>query len=490
MNLSGDPWIPVIRTTKGYELVSLKKLFEEAAMFADLCVNPPQRVALMRLLLAIAQRSLNGPVDEDDWRQCRDRLTTAAVTYLDQHYGEFELYGPKAFLQGPGLAPTCNASLDKLDFCLSSGNNHTIFDHDAGPNGRNFSPAWQALMLLTFQCFSPGGLIGTTTWNDIGTNSKSEHSPALEGTPLHLFLQDDNLLDTIHLNLIPFNRLGKRAVGVPIWEQPPRGPDDGIANNGTFLGRLAVMPRAVRLEAGLRKFTLANGIKYPKLPEYIDPLLTVFLNKKNEYSYLRINPEKHPWRELQAILALADGEGGRSAIWGNLKTLARDRIVRLWTGGLAADQAKLENTGEWVLTIPVDMVFNSNAMKAYSDGVKAANTASDLLREGIKKYMTEIVKSSARDSQTGITGQAVSQAATWFWHQLDQHHDELSTQALQQDIASWRHLAAETARQAYEAICPHETPRQIEAYVIGRNYLHSTIHVKVINPQQEDKNNE
>ena len=482
MNLSGDPWVPVVGADGKYELVSLKALFNKASSIADLCIDPHQRVALMRFLIALVQRALNGPVDDTGWKNCRSAIPSAATAYLDMHHEKFELYGPSAFLQAPGLKATGNASLDKLDFGLASGNNHTLFDHGASPEGRMQSPAWQALMLITYQNFSPGGLIGTTEWNGKGTNSKSEHAPAIEGSPLHIFLQADNILDTIHMNLVPFARL-KTSEGVPIWEKMPTGPDDCSENNATYLGRMIPMPRAIKLEDSKSRFTLANGLKYPKLPEYIDPLLIVMPNKKNTYSYLRINPDKHPWRELHNILTVAEG-GGRAAMLDNLKNLGPEQTVRIWTGGLAADKAKLENTGEWMLNVPVKIAFGDNIQKTYAQGVELADQSEGLLKESIKKYMAEIVKDSARDSQSGMTGKGVSEVVAYFWHNLDQKHETLLEESEKQDLGKWRELLIDTARNAFISVCSCETPRRIEAFVSGKGYLEATLN-KIINKKKE-----
>ena len=180
MNLTGDPWIPVVFADGRSQLASLVDAFGRGDEILDLVVTPPQRIALTRLLVCIAQAALDGPRDEGEWRTCRERIGPSAVDYLARWRDRFELYGEGAFLQVSNLVATDNATLDKLDFGLAAGNNAALSDHEAGPEGRQQSPAWTALMLLTFQCFSPGGTIGTSTWGEPPRRGPASMHPALK----------------------------------------------------------------------------------------------------------------------------------------------------------------------------------------------------------------------------------------------------------------------------------------------------------------------
>ena len=51
MNLVNDPWIPVMLPDGRSDMVGLTDLFQRADAIRDLAVDPPQRVALMRLLI-------------------------------------------------------------------------------------------------------------------------------------------------------------------------------------------------------------------------------------------------------------------------------------------------------------------------------------------------------------------------------------------------------------------------------------------------------
>ena len=93
MNLVDDPWIPVTTKDGASRSVGLMELFEDAETLADLAVEPAHRIALMRMLIAIAQAALDGPEDDAEWRSCRTRILPATRTYLGKRRGLFNLYG-------------------------------------------------------------------------------------------------------------------------------------------------------------------------------------------------------------------------------------------------------------------------------------------------------------------------------------------------------------------------------------------------------------
>ncbi len=61
MNLGFDLWIPVTYRDGTNRLISLADVFREGDRIADLAVRPHERIALMRLLVCVAQASLGRP---------------------------------------------------------------------------------------------------------------------------------------------------------------------------------------------------------------------------------------------------------------------------------------------------------------------------------------------------------------------------------------------------------------------------------------------
>jgi len=242
MNLATDAWIPIVWSDGKPGIVSLREAFARGEEIRDLVVRPHERIALMRLLICIAQAALDGPADFDDWRVCREHIVPSALTYLDQWRKVFELFGSgQRFLQVANLKKhrgktkgdeggECN-STSKLDMALATGHNATLFDN-AGGSVRTFAPSELALMLLTFQCFSPGGRIGVALWHGRETAGKgsSDHAPCLAGGMLQAFLLGDTLAATLWKNLMTKQKaeefFGKNSWGKPVWEWMPEGLGD------------------------------------------------------------------------------------------------------------------------------------------------------------------------------------------------------------------------------------------------------------------------
>lgn len=476
MNLITDPWIPVVCDNGEALHVGLEQLFRKAAAIRDLSVNPPQRIALMRLLLCITQAALDGPADEADWQACRPRIIPETLAYLSTRHHLFELYGDQPFLQVAALKSSFNAVVDKLDFGLSAGNNATLFDHEATEEGRLPEDAWRVLMLLTYQCFSPGGKIGQTEWagkQTLPSNGTSEHAPCLESSPVHLLIRGKTLLQTIHFNLLSKSQIGllpSSTWGTPIWDAFPQEQTDenAIKTVGTFLGRLVPLSRAIQMEAAQSKMTLVNGLSYPKLPAGREPMLTVVLKgtgANQKIGYVNLNLSRHIWRELGSLLSLrADAfEGGAMALRNLVGHFSEDELVDIWTGGLVADKGKILDTTEWNFTLPVSLLGEA-PLKKYSDGVAVANDGEFTLKKATQSYAKAMKAESGGFSR---------RATNHYWSTLDSNYQELVEIASDQDrdLDGWRKLLYRTLCTAFDLACPHETPRQIQAYAQAKKLL-------------------
>ena len=112
-NLIDEPWI-LVRDTEGeMREVSLMELFEQAPRIRRLANDlPTQDFAILRVLLAILQRSISPTLDDDDdpaevWGRlwAAPELPIAAIReYLDKWHGRFDLFDEeKPFMQVAGL---------------------------------------------------------------------------------------------------------------------------------------------------------------------------------------------------------------------------------------------------------------------------------------------------------------------------------------------------------------------------------------------------
>lgn len=465
MNLVTDRWIPVLDDEGRFRLVSLSTVFSEGDRLADLSVNPCQRISLMRLLVCIVQAALDGPADEVGWRECRNTFAQAALAYLDKWKDRFELFGDHAFLQVRGLTGEDNAICDKLEFSLATGSNPKLYDHAAVPEGRIPVEMEAALRLLVYQIFSPGGLIGSTKWEGVETGRTSEHAPCLDRSMLVTLIKGKTLTETVYDNLLTketIKKLPNCSWGRPSWETAMTR--EALSSGAsTYLGRLVPCPRAIRYTAGKATSLLANAISYPKLPLFREPWATVVLRgkgDKEEAGYVGVALEKQPWREVNAILSLnrADGQGGAFQLE-HLRDLDRDACFDLWTGGLAADKSKILDTGEWSFNFSRAML-DEVPLSRYASGVEWANEGNGFLRMIVKSY-GEYLKV---DPKASFWNDAAQKR---FWSFMDGQEKQLEKYAAsgeEADKSAWLGRIRGAMLKAYEASCPHETPRQIQAY--------------------------
>lgn len=465
MNLVTGDWIPVVFQDNRGERLGLRRLFGEAEDIRDLAATPPQRIALMRLLICIVQAALDGPADRSEWEACRPRIQAKALAYLDAHRHQFELYGDNPFMQVSTLEHTFNATLDKLDFGLSAGNNATLYDHAATAEGRPHDDGWLALMLISYLVFSPGGLIGVTKWNDIVTGKTSEHAPGVECSALHTYVRAGNLLDTLHANLLTKEQI--RAIanlrwGKPTWEIDRRHRDAAELKSSvmTYLGRLLPLTRAVRLERGATSLTLVNGLEYPKFPECREVTATVVERKDGKLTYVPTSLDRHPWRELNALLS----HGTRNGAFALNNLGGSTGTVDIWTGGLAADKGKILDTAEWTFAVPAGMVGNGGTLGKYRKGVELAESAEKILYGAVKTYADAMKLEPA----------PMPKARVAFWSRLDQSCEVLLETANDSSMRfedTWLPLLKKSANLAYAHACPHATPRQIQAFAQARRRL-------------------
>jgi CRISPR system Cascade subunit CasA len=437
MNLVTEAWIPVVRPDGKPDAASLMQVFTEGKQFSDLAVRPHERIALMRLLICIAQAALKGPEDIEAWDNAPDILPLAAKEYLEEWRKSFNLFdSEKPFLQiaklekppkekpvkSPGIETSSGNErgkkkgteenkadesnglnpVSKLDFALASQNNSALFDHQAtAPMPRELSPEWIALNLLVFQNFSSSGRIGVALWGKAESSGggSSFASPCLQKLMLHTFIRRATLFDTICANLMTKNQvtmyLSPNEWGKPLWELSPNSATDqaAIANaTETYLGRLVPLSRWIKIVPHGGEMILANGFTYPGHPDRpADATATeivVEVKKKQERKLIKAD-EKSMWRQLPAILVkYANGRKGRSPLC--LESQAGGDEYDIWVGGVSwSSEGGYLDTTESVLKIVPNLQTDSG-VKIYEDEVLQAEIFGKRLVKSVREYRKQI----------------------------------------------------------------------------------------------------
>ncbi len=507
MNLTTDKWIPVVWEDGRADKVSLLDIFRQGDQIRDLAVRPHERIALMRLLICIAQAALEGPKNRDEWKTCRDRLPQAATGYLAKWKHAFELFGDgQRFLQVHGLGESTPVELDKLDFI--DADMTTLFNQEVVP-GRKFTEEWIVFRLLTYQCFAAGGCSGGSEVVDGKKRpQKGTNGPCRDGSAFHCFMRKMNIISTLHANLLTKEQIAMMNPlqwGHPVWEDEPLSIKDINGNISiSYLGRLVPVSRSIWISPDGMTALNANGLNYPSFSSdelRLEPGLTVVLKKRMGKQVRAILSAKsaesilHPWRELHSLLLLNHDDIGGPKI---LENVTSGETFDLWLGAFVTDQAKVLDGVEFVFTkINSVLIHDQNAQACYSMGVKRATVWESRIRRAIEYYTLSLEvkgesaelesahKKLKKDRRERIRRTGIRSLSS-FWTSLEVNCHILAANAVSADMTLWHGLLSRAARAAYELACPHETPRQLKAYSLGLSVLFKPVEPGTTEPANEE----
>jgi CRISPR system Cascade subunit CasA len=482
-NLIDEPWIPVA----GVGHVSLRQLFSQPS-------NPVQKIAVTKLLLAIAQAAYT-PVDDDDWVNLGSQgLAEKCLDYLDTCHDRFYLYGDRPFLQIPAIRSAKIQSFGAVSAEVSTGNT-TILTQSQ--KEKPLSDADKALLIVQLMGFALGG---KKTDNSIvlspgyqgKTSDNGKPSTGSSGTSigfmgfLHNFLAGESLQETLWLNLLTQEQvdgLGVYPLGVgsPPWRQMPSGETCPIAEvlKSSLIGRLLPVSRFCLLSKdGLH---YSEGIAHPGYADgVVDPSVAVdFTPKKPKVIW--VDPERRPWRFLTALLSFFSKSTFNceqlrliNRVKGNVATIG------IWSGGLRVSS----NAGEQFLSGSDDYVesliqLNTAALeeewlsRLQNEMDELNNLASKAVYGSVMRYL---------DDQK-MEGKAVAgQASNLFWQLCERRFQEM---VLACDTPNGARLLrpafAAIVNKVYDTYCPKDTARQIEYWAKNRPNLGKYLH----NPNKE-----
>lgn len=485
-NLVEKPWIPVRWRTEADEqqpdLVSLADAFKRGTEIADLDCAPHERISLTRLLVCIVHASSGAPEDFEGWDGFSETVAEKAVAYLNRPeiHPHFNLLGDgPRFLQEAVSQTGDPVSASKLVPSLATGNNPTLLDHSGMNANRAFPAPFIALSLLAFQNFYPlygAGYMG--------------RGPCSDGNAIHVQLQGGTLLQTVLLNLLDQTTIEDsfpNGIGRPIWECPT--DDELELSTRTYLGRMVPRHRSLRLTDNLSGFFLRKeSLEYGGWEPYREPSSTIVINRKDERKLLGARLERGIWRDLHSLTALRIGSQAAStnadpppvflSHWQQIE----EGAVTLWTGALITDfKAKILDAIESTFTVP-HQLFSDAGHNIYQSGVEYAEKISQKLYGAIRAYGSGLMHENP----------PVAEGQRHYWHRLDQEHRTLIQLAGDPRARvgqpgfgetgaddHWTELVRKAALEAYRAVCPQTTPRQIQAHAKGIRILLRVLYPKV-----------
>jgi CRISPR system Cascade subunit CasA len=230
-NLVDEPWIPVIDIAGIQREVSLRAVFDEAETLASITGElPTQSVAILRILLAVLHRAVDGPRNVPHWaRVSSDWSGTLADIggYLDYWHDYFWLQHPRQpFMQVPDLQ-TAKNEVSGLAKIISDGtgsdNKPALFSTRQGSAIEHIPWSEAARWLIHAHAYDIAGI-----------HSGAEGDPRVKGGKGYsigtgwagqigaVYLSGHNLRETLLNNLLAGNAAGMEYSiddDIPVWER-------------------------------------------------------------------------------------------------------------------------------------------------------------------------------------------------------------------------------------------------------------------------------
>ncbi|MCR5260006.1 MAG: type I-E CRISPR-associated protein Cse1/CasA [Desulfovibrio sp.] len=484
-NLLYEPCIPVI----GKGRVSLCGVFEDSSLQA-LSGTPLQKIALMKLLLAIAQMAVT-PRNLAEWQALgTDGLVLKCLAYLKAHEDCFWLYGPRPFLQMPVCSKAKAKAYGTVMPEVASGNT-TVLTHGQLEPFLDDADKFLLLLVQMSLCFG-----GKKPDAKLVLSPEYEKKPSANPGPgichsglLHSFFQGERIVDTLYFNLLTQEDIAGQkqwsaGLGIPPWEKMPEGEDCSVAQDlkASLMGRLVPMARFCLLANDGLKFT--EGIVHPDYSVgMVDPSVAVDFSGSKPRA-LWTDPEKRPWRQLPALLSFLDtGQSSGFYCFGLQKSIEKaieikaskaDDFFRIWSGGVKITK----NIGEQYLTGRDDIVeseviisFSSLGelwFTEFSGSMERLEKLASLLYRAVNRYHVSLKED----------GKAyAAEASSLFWQMAERTLQELivasdhcSEDWTEDSIPALLRRYSAMAVAIYDEVCPHDTARQFEIWVRNRPF--------------------
>ncbi|GAA1870962.1 type I-E CRISPR-associated protein Cse1/CasA [Myceligenerans crystallogenes] len=336
-DLTVEPWIVVLDKAGVRREMSIRDAFREAGEISQIVGEvPTQGFAILRVLLAILHRAVDGPRFEEGedrsrhehWCEVRDDwdgVVGAVGEYLDEYRERFDLRHPVTpFFQVAGLSTAAKdaAGLEMLIADVPNGQQYQTTR--SGRGTATITWAEGARWLVHAHAYDPSGIRGAAIGDPRAKGGKGYPiGPGWSGQIGGVFLQGATLRDTLLLNLTESVTAGLETVGtdVPVWERPaltaaPDGGPDGREPTGP-LDLYTWQTRRIRLvgDGVVHGVVLCNGDKAtPQNRFRLEPLTAWRWSdpqtkkfKQDTWMPRKHDPSRAIWRGLAGLLTGASG---------------------------------------------------------------------------------------------------------------------------------------------------------------------------------------
>ena len=234
-NLLDEPWIRVTRLDGAPDEVSLLSLFREATDIAGIHGEiASQDTAVLRLLLAICHRAMDGPEDLDVWEEYwRDpgSLGRDAVDHLERHRERFDLRDPdRPFFQVAGIRAASGKTSGLESLIADVPNGNPFFTTRIAEGLESIGWAEAARWLVHVHAFDPAGIRSGAVGDPLAKKGRSfPIGTGWAGQIGTVTVMGENLERTLLLNTVVCKEISDLVDVDPEedlapWEREPDGP--------------------------------------------------------------------------------------------------------------------------------------------------------------------------------------------------------------------------------------------------------------------------
>lgn len=480
-DLRYEPWITCELPDGSRQSMGLVELFTRAHEITRFYhPNPLSEASLMRILLALTHRILDGPRNKQAWKEAytKGKFDAEAINaYFEKWSDRFDLFsGEFPYMQTAKLEMTdekkgCTKEplpLSLLVHHVTTGNNATLFDHSLDVDPVSYSPAEAVYIVLNAHAYALGGIHKKSS-NLFGYQQNCSHGTSVNG--YQIFIGGETLFETQLLNTLLYG--GNRPMPVtgndaPHWEKPSVLFGEGVPNG--YLDYLTFQGRHIRLvpdENG--QVTMMHFACGRSLHENVkEPFVPTRTTKEGEKA-MNFSLEKAMWRDSGTLFDYKD-ETFSIASLTQIRTLSRDLAHRQFvlTGyGIINDKANPLAYRKETLPLPIGVLEEDEVRIKITSAIEACEAGVKRLRYAVQTF--------CETAEMKADGLKV-RAELLYWTQLDlPFKQQLDGVADDGYLSTWEQTVQSALNTAYEAAVAgvlSDKARGLKAYVQGQKKLY------------------
>lgn len=495
-NLTEEPWVVCLDLDGAEQTLSLRDVLVRAHELTEIQGDPPVAAALLRLLVAVVHRVLDGPKTMEEWAAawrtgCLKEATVDA--YLERWKHRFDLFSStEPFFQAllPDTSQKPPAALDPAAAC---GHNATLFDHSMDGEPSAMSAAVAARALVALQSFTAGGLLSGETGG-----RTSGKAGVLAGAWVYV-VTGPSLFHTLLLNTPLYDPASERpfppeGTDAPVWERPVPAAAQTRSPAG-WLDLLTYPARRVQLVAGVDRALDAAAVSAVALTDGDRPAESwsargreqnlAFRETTQGWAQRRPSEGRDLWRDADVLLRAQPDEFARPRIIEHVARLVHEGVISgelrlgLDAYALATDQAKYLYWRHQRLPLRSRLFDASDEAQIVADALATAEGVAADLTLGVAELAGRPLGAGLDREEKQRRRKSVALAMADYWAHLGSAFNRFVAELAEtgSGLESWSESVQAAARKVWQewAASVPESPDGFRREAVASRHYRSAI---------------